>query len=163
MEKDNNKESFKRKSLLGASMKNKGVLLVVVLVIIVVIALLVYFDSSKQSDAIKIGVITDLTGPAAYWGESSRIGAELAVEDLRKEGYDIELLFEDYQLDATKALNGAQKLVNVDNVDGIYAEFNPAAISVAIAMMSSRITSFCLSANSFTLAITLSICSLVKS
>ena len=130
MEKDNNKESFKRKSLLGASMKNKGVLLVVVLVIIVVIALLVYFDSSKQSDAIKIGVITDLTGPAAYWGESSRIGAELAVEDLRKEGYDIELLFEDYQLDATKALNGAQKLVNVDNVDGIYAEFNPAAISV---------------------------------
>ncbi len=99
-------------------------------IVLVVILINLLFFSSKSSENIKIGVITDLTGPAAYWGESSRVGAELARQDLEAEGYIVDLVFEDYQLDATKALNGAQKLVNIDNVDGIYAEFNPAAISV---------------------------------
>lgn len=84
----------------------------------------------KETGVIKIGIITDLTGSAAYWGNSTRIGAELAKKELEKAGYKTELVFEDYQLDAAKALTSAQKLINVDNVNSIYAEFNPAAISV---------------------------------
>ncbi|MBI4145848.1 ABC transporter substrate-binding protein [Candidatus Woesearchaeota archaeon] len=109
-------------------MKNKLWLLIsaAVLVIITLAAL----NFNRTANTLNIGVITDLTGPAAYWGESSRVGANLAVADLKKEGHEVNLLFEDHQLDATKALTSAQKLVNIDNVDAIYAEFNPAAISV---------------------------------
>ena len=102
---------------------------VIVLTWITVVSMGLTGQVSKK-ETIKIGIITDLTGPAAYWGESSRVGAEIAAEEMRKEGYDVELIYEDYQLDATKALSSAQKLVNIDNVDAIYAEFNPAAISV---------------------------------
>lgn len=99
-------------------------------VIILIAAILMFYNQQKEDGDIKIGVITDLTGPAAYWGESTRIGAEIAKNDLESKGYNIELIFEDYQLVADKALTASQKLVNVDNVNAIYAEFNPAAISV---------------------------------
>ena len=86
--------------------------------------------TSKSGQNIKIGIVTDLTGPAAYWGESSQIGAQIAKTELEKEGYKVDLIFEDYQLDPQKALTSAQKLVEVDGVDGLYAEFNPAAVSI---------------------------------
>jgi len=101
---------------------------------VVVLVLIVVFVSLNQNKVnavdINIGVITDLTGPAAYWGESTRIGAEIAEQELEEEGYNVNLIFEDYQLDTTKALNAGQKLVNIDGVDAIYAEFNPAAIAL---------------------------------
>lgn len=84
----------------------------------------------KKGSTVKVGIITDLTGPAAYWGESTRVGAELARKELESEGYTVDIIYEDYQLDATKAVSAAQKLVNLDGVDAVYAEFNPAAIAV---------------------------------
>lgn len=129
MENSSDKERFKRRSLLDGTMKREWLFLLVGLVVILILAN-IFFFSNKSGENVKIGVITDLTGPASYWGESSRVGAELAKEDLKKEGYNVDLIFEDYQLDASKALNAAQKVVNVDGVDGIYAEFNPAAISI---------------------------------
>src|SRR3990172_2543749 len=45
--------------------------------------------------------------------------------------YYFDFVFEDYQLDAAKALTSGQKLVNTDNVDAIYADFNPAAIAIS--------------------------------
>lgn len=108
------------------------------LVIIVLIAVIVFgsiFVKNKNAEeakakTVKIGVVTDLTGAVSYWGTSSQVGAELAKKDLEAEGYKVELVFEDYQMDAAKALTSAEKLTNVDNVDAIYAEFNPAAISI---------------------------------
>lgn len=99
-----------------------------------------------QDDTIKIGVITDLSGPVAYWGESTRVGAELAAEELKAEGYNVELIFEDYQLDPKQATNAAQKLVNIDGVDAIYAEFNPAAFSVGSFVQNKEILYFYVSA-----------------
>jgi len=80
---------------------------------------------------IKIGVITDLTGPAAYWGDASQIGAQLAVKDLATEGIIVQPIFEDYQLDAAKAASAAQKLSSVDKVNAVYIEFNPGAIAAS--------------------------------
>ena len=109
-------------------MKTK-ILTAVLIIAIIVAILLINLQEAKQ-ESTKIGIITDLTGPAAYWGESTRVGAEIAIEELQKEGINVTLIFEDYQLDSRKALTSAQKLINIDNVDAIYAEFNPAATSV---------------------------------
>lgn len=86
-------------------------------------------DSTK-GESIKIGVITPLTGPVAYWGEASQLGVELAKRDLIKEGINVQFITEDGQLDPKVALSAAQKLVNMDKVDALYSEFNPAAIAV---------------------------------
>lgn len=106
--------------------------IVIVVALIVILGGLVLWQQNKQATArptVKIGVVTDLTGGASYWGESTQIGAAIAKKELEAEGYKPEFIFEDYQLDAQKALSSAQKLVNVDAVNGLYAEFNPAAIS----------------------------------
>ena len=110
---------------------NKNTIIGIVVLVVVIIGGYFLLSKPVSSEHIKIGVITDLTGPAAYWGESTREGALLAINEMKKDGANIEVLFEDYQLDASKAVSAAQKLVNFDNVDAIYAEFNPAAISVS--------------------------------
>lgn len=110
--------------------------LVIAVMIIVIILGFSFWQKSKNSQAvektkIKVGIVTDLSGPAAaYWGESTRVGVEIAKKELQKEGYSVEVVFEDYQLDAAKAVTSAQKLINIDAVDAIYAEFNPAAIAI---------------------------------
>lgn len=88
-------------------------------------------QAPASASPIKIGVITDLTGPAAYWGDAAQIGAQLAVRELAAEGINTQLIFEDYQLDPAKAASAAQKLSNVDKVDGVYVEFNPGAIAAS--------------------------------
>ncbi len=102
----------------------------IIVLALAVLMVIFPFNVEKDKDVIKIGIVTDLTGAAAYWGESTRVGAELARQDLRDKGFNVKLFFEDYQLEATRALTSAQKLINIDGVDSIYAEFNPAAISV---------------------------------
>lgn len=84
-----------------------------------------------SKEPIKVGIITDLTGPAAYWGESTRAGADILQKELATEGKNVTFVIEDYQLDAAKAASAAQKLVNLDKVQAIYAEFNPAAVASA--------------------------------
>lgn len=86
--------------------------------------------AEKTEKKVTIGIVTDLTGPGSYWGQSTQVGAEMAKKDLKAEGYDVELIYEDYQLDSAKALTSAKKLVEVDKVDGLYAEFNPATYSI---------------------------------
>ncbi len=116
-------------------MSKTKLIIAVVTIIFLVVAGVWYYKtktttSTVQASPIKIGIITDLTGPAAYWGESTRVGAEIAQKELKAEGYNVDLIFEDYQLDATKSVSAAQKLVNLDNVSAIYSEFNPASIAV---------------------------------
>lgn len=106
---------------------------IIVVLLIAIVGGLVWFQGTKQKatgNTVKIGIITDITGPASYYGESTQVGAEIAKAELAKEGYNVDIIYEDYQLDAKKALTSAQKLVGVDNVDGLYAEFNPATYSI---------------------------------
>ena len=111
--------------------KKWGILIVI---IIILWALFTFWQPSEENqplgEPIKIGVITPLTGDVAYWGESSRVGIALAEQDLLNDDINVEFIIEDGELDPTVALNAAQKLVNIDRVDAIYSEFNPAAISV---------------------------------
>ena len=86
----------------------------------------------SKKPKIKIGVITDLSGPASgYWGLSTQSGAQLAQKDLRDQGFDVEVLLEDYKLEGPQSLSAAKKLLEVDQVDAIYAEFNPAAYTIS--------------------------------
>ncbi len=98
-------------------------------VIVVIVATLTLNSKTNNTEAIKIGVISDFTGPAAYWGESTKVGINLAVKELQEEGHNVEIVYEDYKLDAPQAATAAQKLSNIDKISAIYSEFNPGAIA----------------------------------
>ena len=61
---------------------------------------LIVSPAFSETVKVKVGVLTDLSGPAAYWGMQARLGAELAVKELRASGKEIELIYGDHQLDA---------------------------------------------------------------
>ncbi|MCC6290569.1 ABC transporter substrate-binding protein [Candidatus Nomurabacteria bacterium] len=112
-------------------MKHKIIWIIAILVLVFLAVSAGKNDTENvDGETVKIGVITPLTGDLAYWGESSVFGIALAKKDLAVEGINTEFIIEDGQLEPTKALNAAQKLVNSDNVVAIYSEFNPAAIAV---------------------------------
>jgi ABC-type branched-subunit amino acid transport system substrate-binding protein len=109
--------------------------LIALAILVVLAGVIFYVSDSKQkvseAELIKIGVITDLTGPAAYWGESAKIGVKLAVQDLADEGIVVQPVIEDYQLDAAKAASAAQKLSNIDKVSAVYVGFDSGAIAAS--------------------------------
>ena len=78
--------------------------------------------TSKSSDTIKIGSILFLTNnDISVLGVAMQEGIDLAVEELNNEGgvlgKQIQIIHEDDELDITKAVNSANKLANIDQVD----------------------------------------------
>ena len=71
----------------------------------------------------KFGGTLQLTGPQAVYGVFSRIGIDLAIEDINKaggiNGRPVKVIYEDNAGDKQKAATAAQKLINVDNVDAL--------------------------------------------
>jgi branched-chain amino acid transport system substrate-binding protein len=75
---------------------------------------------ASADDAIKIGLIQPVTGPAAYNGKNTVDGARLAESQINAAGgvigKKIELLVEDGKADPAESLNAAEKLLDRDKV-----------------------------------------------
>ncbi|MFH1457266.1 MAG: ABC transporter substrate-binding protein [Patescibacteria group bacterium] len=65
---------------------------------------------------IVIGAIQPLTGETAYVGEWVKNGIDLAVEKLRENGREIEVIYEDDSCKPDRAISALHKLVNINNV-----------------------------------------------
>jgi ABC-type branched-subunit amino acid transport system substrate-binding protein len=85
----------------------------------------------RADEPVKIGVLTDLTGQAAYFGNQTRIGAMLAANELNAEDKKVRLIFEDSGLNTQQGLSAAHKLIQIDNVDALYVDFTPIVVSVS--------------------------------
>ncbi|MBI2617909.1 ABC transporter substrate-binding protein [Candidatus Kaiserbacteria bacterium] len=100
---------------------------------IIVIAVLFggiwYWQSSKvnsistSQEPIKIGGLISLTGVAATFGEMSKMGIDLAVEEINAKGgikgRMVQVIIEDDQTDPKVAVGLYHKFTGIDNVDGI--------------------------------------------
>lgn len=121
--------------------KRGKIILWVVVILIVLLVLGKYIKDSnsfsKNDNPIKIGIVTDITGGAAYWGESTLAGIEVLKNELGPNS-SVQFIVEDYGLEAPKGASAAQKLLNVDRVDAMYTEFNPGAVSVASVLKNSN-------------------------
>ncbi len=103
-------------------------------VTVVVVILAALFLSNKGGDeskslvttdrAIKIGVISPLSGGAAAYGEVLKNGFSLAVEDINAKGgiagHPVEVVYEDSKCNGKDALSAAQKLISTDKVDYMF-------------------------------------------
>jgi branched-chain amino acid transport system substrate-binding protein len=81
---------------------------------------------SAESDTIKIGVFGDLTGQTASFGQSTKNGVQLALEEINAaggvNGKKIEAIYEDDQGRPEQAKTTASKLVNQDKVHALIGE-----------------------------------------
>src|ERR1700721_1780923 len=77
--------------------------------------------NQPQQGAVKLGILVPQTGGAASYGHNARKGAELAVKDFTAKHPDIhvERIVEDSRGEAAAANKAAQKLLDLDRVDGI--------------------------------------------
>lgn len=103
----------------------------IAILVLLALGTLAMHGNAVSAESIKVGVVSPLTGDAGFWGQSTIEGAKLAEQDLKEQGIDVEFIFEDSQLNPSKALSGVQKLVNVDNVEAIYSEFAPAGVTTS--------------------------------
>ena len=81
--------------------------------------------------AVKIGVINSVTGPEAPIGENMSHGYEMAVEDLKAKGIDVQLLTEDDAGKPQTAMGGLEKLATRDGVAGIVGPYTSASSNAA--------------------------------
>lgn len=66
--------------------------------------------------SVKIGVLTNLTGPAASGDKTFVNGVKAGVLLAKREGYDIKYLVGDGQTSPSGALSAAQRMVTQDGV-----------------------------------------------
>ncbi len=78
---------------------------------------------TETSEEVKFGASLQLTGPQVMYGELSRVGIDLAIEDINAEGgingKTVRVIYEDNAGDKQKAVTNAQKLIEIDNVDAL--------------------------------------------
>jgi branched-chain amino acid transport system substrate-binding protein len=95
------------------------------------------FGSPAFSEPVRIGVISPLSGTAAFDGMCARDGALAAAQYINARGgilggRPIELIIEDSATDPLQAGSAAQKLINSDNVVSIIGAFNSSATAVVM-------------------------------
>ena len=78
---------------------------------------------AQGATKVKIGFINSITGPEAPIGENLSNGVTLAIEDLRKEGIDVDLVKEDDTGKPEKAIAAFEKLSERERVDGIVGPY----------------------------------------
>ncbi len=91
--------------------------------------------TSTAEEPIKFGAVLPLSGSNAFYGTYSKVGMELAVEDINANGGIngrlVKIIFEDSAGDKAKATTAAQKLVQVDNVDALFTTTTSMAGAIA--------------------------------
>ncbi len=79
---------------------------------------------AQGATKVKIGFVNSITGPEAPIGENLSNGVTLALEDLKKEGIDVDLVKEDDTGKPEKSMAAFEKLATSDNVAGIVGPYS---------------------------------------
>lgn len=112
-------------------MNKTGWVVGIVVVVLLILIIMSRGSAPAQSGTVRIGAILPLTGWGAYWGEPEIRGIELAKKDIAAQGGKVDVVVEDGKTDASPSANAAQKLINIDNVQGFFTEFTGPSSAVA--------------------------------
>lgn len=92
-------------------------------------------SAEKESDKIKIGYFGPLTGGTAQAGQAALNGAQIAVDELNKNGgilgKQVEIISYDDKSSPEEAVRAATKLVQVDKVNAIFGSLHSANVQAA--------------------------------
>jgi branched-chain amino acid transport system substrate-binding protein len=101
------------------------------LVPVVLAAGLSVLPLSTRAAPVKLGFVNTMTGPEAPIGENLTNGAELAVEDLKKKGVEVELLKQDDGGKQQNAMSGVEQLATGEGVAAIVGPYTSASSNAA--------------------------------
>jgi len=74
-------------------------------------------ENKEAQKTVKVGAILGLTGEAASYGQGAQKGIEVAVEKIKREkNIDIQVVYEDSQMDPKKAVSSFQKLTGMQGL-----------------------------------------------
>ncbi len=104
----------------------------------VVFFCLVSVVADSQPRVARIGVMTDASAKMAEFGRQTFLGAQLAEQELNSEGIPTKVYYEDVAMDTGRAVSAATKLINVDQVAAVYAEFTPIAAAISPIMIKDK-------------------------
>src|SRR5512132_2540635 len=94
-------------------------------IIIAIAGLSLFFLPAFANAAkVKIGFVNSITGPEAPIGENLSNGVTLALEDLKKQGIDVELIKEDDTGKPEKSMAAFEKLATRDKVTGVVGPYS---------------------------------------
>lgn len=86
------------------------------------------FRYASAADEVKVGVIAPLTGSTADLGKVMKMGYDLALEKINKQGgvlgRPLKLVYEDTRNDAATAIGAIERLVNSEKVAAIMGGYN---------------------------------------
>ena len=89
-------------------------------------------------EPLKIGFLADYSGPIAEFGPAIELGARLAIQHLNEGGgvfgQDVQLVTGDTGLDATRAVEEARRLIEIE---GVHAIVGPLASGITLAVAES--------------------------
>jgi len=85
-------------------------------------------NTGLEDRNIRVGAILPMTGAGAIFGENLRNAMELALEDVREEGIEIEVFYEDSEADPVAGLAAYRRLVDILDVDVVFVAFTRVAL-----------------------------------
>jgi len=117
---------------------------VLIIIITLFIMSMTFADSDRESDTVAIGAVFPLSGPIAYYGNESRDGALLAIEEINAAGgllgKQLTLISEDDEGNAEKSVNAFTRLTTRNNVSFIIgSSASGATLAMAGLAQSNRI------------------------
>lgn len=126
---------------------NKKLFWAGLVVIIVLVVIFTLGRGNKASTSVKIGAIAPLTGWGAYWAEGYVKGTQMAADEVNADGDSpnragqkkLEIVIEDGATESAKSATAAQKLINIDKVDGLIVEFTAPSSSVSPIALQNKI------------------------
>ena len=106
--------------------------------LIISVACLIFITtgcSKRESEEIKIGATLPLSGDAAVWGNNTKEGIELALQELNNQGgvlgKNVRVVYEDTEALPEKGVSAFRKLTQIDKVSAI---IDDSVSSVTLAM-----------------------------
>ena len=93
--------------------------------------------SPARSAPVRIGVVNSMTGPESPIGENLTNGIKLALEDLKKKGVDVQVVWEDDTGKPQIGLSALEKLATRENVAGVVGAYT-SAVTSAVAKAAER-------------------------
>jgi branched-chain amino acid transport system substrate-binding protein len=91
---------------------------------IVILAAVAVLSPSLYAAKVKIGFVNSITGPEAPIGENLTNGVTLAVEELKKQGIDVDLVKEDDTGKPEKSMAAFEKFATRDKVAGVVGPYS---------------------------------------
>lgn len=90
----------------------------------------IFFSCNKENNIIKIGAVIPLTGALSEMGGAEKNGMNMAIEDLKKDGVNLQLIFEDSKSNSKDGVTAARKLIDIDQCNLILTSTTGTSLAV---------------------------------